>query len=124
MDTLANGEFCANTCTANNGRLRQLQNSFKTLHKHTGDERFPAAVDAVIRQGLPLLATMDGIDAALGMVKLFETIAIGRIRRCNLAKQTIDSTPMFSRIVQNVVVFDQACNAVEGTCSGKKRRLF
>merc|ERR550539_1783827 len=41
VDFLANGEFCANN----------------------GDERCPAAVDAVIRQGLPMLAAM-GDDAA------------------------------------------------------------
>ena len=38
MDYLANGEFCANN----------------------GDERCPAAVDGVIRQGLPMLAAAGG----------------------------------------------------------------
>ena len=35
---------------------------------NTGDERCPDAVDVVIRQGLPLLATMDGLEESLVLV--------------------------------------------------------
>ena len=41
----------------------------KLLHTLTGDERCPAVVNAVIRQGLPLLTGKYGIDVALGYQK-------------------------------------------------------
>ena len=82
VDALANGEFCANlgkllkkdSAGENlNLKLKILSKynhyTVKLLHKLTGDERCPAVVNAVIRQGLPLLTGKYGIDVALGYQK-------------------------------------------------------
>merc|ERR1711872_1135179 len=59
VDGLANGDFCANI-----GSLLMMRSpllSSFSLQLHPDDEMCPTYVDDVIRQGLPLLTTMEGL---------------------------------------------------------------
>ena len=68
VDGLANGDFCANI-----GSLLMMRSpllSSFSLQLHPDDEMCPTYVDDVIRQGLPLLATMEGLEEGIVLVRL------------------------------------------------------
>ena len=89
MDYLANGEFCANN----------------------GDERCPAAVDGVIRQGLPVLAAAAAQRYLFKLVKHLSCIWYYGV--------------LVVLIMQKIVNIFQACNAgVPGTCPEKETNFL
>ena len=78
VDGLANGDFCANIGSFRTMRIWGKKTNrvppfspFNTCIMYPDDEMCPTYVNDVIRQGLPLLATMEGLEEGIVLVRLF-----------------------------------------------------